>query len=301
MSVNCPLCKTATGFLFKTKDLNRKVSDETFSYYRCPKCRLVFLPVIPKKLSNFYDDYHQSPTIEKLAQIADGEKFKIETVQQFITKGKLLEIGPSIGVFAYQAKQAGFEVDTIEMSAECCDYLSNDIGVNAINSDSPHQALQTLEAHDVVALWNNIEHLPDPWSCLNQIAENLSPGGILLIAAPNPDSFGFRILGAKWPHVDAPRHINLIPVQALVEYLEPLGLKPIMTTADDQGARYNNRFSWQVYLMNCFCKNGKSILSRPRWEWLFWAILGYAISLPLAFVERRNLNGSAYTIVLQKK
>jgi len=300
MPINCPHCGIGAGFLFDSKDTNRKISNEIFSYYRCPKCRLVFLPQIPENLGDFYDDYHQIPTMEKLSQIAAREQFKIKMVLQFISKGKLLEIGPSIGVFAYQAKQEGFEVDVIEMSKSCCEYLSNDIGVNAINSDKPHEAVKGLEPHDVIALWNNIEHLPEPWACLNQIAKNLTPRGILIIAAPNPDSLGFRVLGSKWPHVDAPRHLNLIPIQVLIAYLKPLGLEPLMTTANDQGAKYNNRFSWQIYLMNYFCKNDKSILKKSKWEWKFWAALGYAVSLPLALIERRNLNGSAYTIILQK-
>jgi hypothetical protein len=300
MLIDCPLCKVDTQFLFETKDCNRKLSNEIFFYYRCPKCKLVFLPQIPENLGDFYDDYHKPLPLEQLAQIGRREKFKIDTVKRFITKGKLLEIGPSIGAFVFQAKQAGFEVDAIEMSRECCEYLTNDIGINAVNSDSPHDAVKALGPHDAIALWNSIEHLPDPWACLNQVAKKLTSGGVLIIAAPNPNSFGFRILGSKWPHVDAPRHLNLIPLQVLVDYLKPLGLEPVMTTTNDQGARYNNRFCWQIYLMERFSVDERSILKQSKWKWLFWAIIGYAVSLPLALIERRHLNGSAYTVVFQK-
>ena len=229
-----------------------------------------------------------------------GNDLKSKWFSSLRMGGKLLEIGPSIGVFAYQAKQAGFEVDTIEMSPECCEYLSKKIGINAVNSNSPHNAIQTLEAHDIVVLWHNIEHLPEPWPCLDQIAKNLKPGGILVIATPNPNSFGFRILGPKWPHVDAPRHLSLIPIQVLIKYLKPLSLEPVMTTSNDPGAKYWNRFSWQVYLMNLFSKGNKIYSQASKWEWIFWAILGYAITLPLAFIERGNLKGSAYTIIFRK-
>ena len=301
MATLCPLCKQNSFFLFKTKDTNRKISDETFSYYQCPKCQLVFLPQIPENLGDYYSGYYQFPTLEKIAQTAAGERFKLEMVQQFKTTGKLLEIGPSIGVFCYQAKQAGFEVNAIEMSTDCCEFLSKEIGVNAVNSDNPPEAIKNMAAHDVIVLWHNIEHLPDPWACLEQISQNLNPGGILVVAAPNPDSLGFRVLGSKWPHVDAPRHLNLIPLKALVEYLEPFKLKPMMTTTNDPGAQYWNRFSWQVCLMNYFSSNGECYSQKSRLEWIFWAALGYIISLPLALLERRNLNGSAYTAIFQKE
>ena len=301
MATLCPLCKQSSFFLFKTKDTNRKVSDKIFSYYRCPKCQLVFLPQIPENLGDYYTGYYQFPTLEKIAQTASGERFKIEMVQQFKTTGKLLEIGPSIGVFCYQAKQAGFEVDAIEMSTDCCKFLSKEIGVNAINSDKPPEVIKNMEAHDVIVLWHNIEHLPDPWACLEQISQNLNPGGILVVAAPNPDSLGFRILGPKWPHVDAPRHLNLIPLKTVVEYLKPRGLEPVMITTNDQGAKYWNRFSWQVYLMNRFNMDGKSFTEKSRIKWILWAALGYTISLPLALLERKNLNGSAYTVIFRKE
>jgi len=301
MLIKCLLCQTRAEFLFDAKDTNRKISGETFPYFICPKCQLIFLAQIPPDLADYYSGYYQIPTLEKLAQIASRERFKIEIVQKFKKEGNLLEIGPSIGVFAYQANQAGFEVDTIEMSSECCEFLSKEVGVNAVNSDDPSEALKKMRAHDVIALWHNIEHLPDPWACLDQISKNLKPGGILVIATPNPNSLGFRILGAKWPHVDAPRHLNLIPLKTLSDYLKPLKLIPIMATANDSGAQYWNRFSWQVYLMNYFNIDGKSYSKKSRWKWLFWAGIGYIISLPLALLERNNLNGSAYTVLFRKE
>ena len=192
MAINCSLCQMEAEFLFDAKDTNRKISDKTFAYYRCTNCELVFLPHIPEDLDNYYSKYFNLPTPDELIQIAAGEKFKIEMVKKFISSGKLLEIGPSIGVFTHQAKQAGFEVDAIEMSSECCEFLSQVVGINTVNSDDPAEALKNMEAHDIIVLWHNIEHLPDPWTCLQQISQNLTMGGILIIATPNPISFGFR-------------------------------------------------------------------------------------------------------------
>ena len=74
-----------------------------------------------------------------------------------------------------------------------------------------------------------------------------------------------------------------------------------MTTANDPGAQYWNRFSWQVYLMSYFNSSGKIYSQKSRLEWIFWATLGYIISLPLALLERKNLNGSAYTTIFRKE
>ena len=38
-------------------------------------------------------------------------------IQNFVTSGRLLEIGPGKGIFAHVAKQAGFDVDTGPMGS----------------------------------------------------------------------------------------------------------------------------------------------------------------------------------------
>jgi len=291
--VVCPKCKVAANFLFHTKDLNRKVTDKTFTYWQCPDCGLIFLPDIPEDLGRYYkEDYYQIPPLEKLSRNAQKLQYQVDMVRKFVTHGRLLEIGPAFGTFAYQAKKAGFEIDVIEMSASCCDYLSRVVGINAVQSDRPHDAIKKLRSHDVIVLWHNIEHLPDPWACLDTAVENLNPGGILLIATPNPASFGFRTLGSLWPHVDAPRHLNLISVSLLSKHLEAQGLVLVMLTTNDKGAKSWNRFTWQRLLMNRFTSKTARIMA-------FFA--GALVSVLMALWDRRGLNGSAYTVIYQKK
>jgi len=63
----------------------------------------------------------------------------------------------------------------------------------------------------VIAL-HLVEHLPDPASTLRQVSRILLPGGLLLLATPNP---GYRLRRFKDPRTDAigkdPTHINVQP------------------------------------------------------------------------------------------
>jgi len=293
MSSACPLCKTDANFLFSTKDHNEKITGQIFAYWKCSECKLIFLPDIPANLNEYYQEsYYQIPSLENLSRIARVNKYQIEFILKFVTSGNLLEIGPSFGTFSLQAKYAGFKVDAIEMDTRCCEFLSKSVGINAVNSNCPEQAINNLEKHDVIALWHNIEHLPNPWDFLREAAKNLNPGGILLIAAPNPDSFGFRMLKSMWPHVDAPRHLNLIPLQLLTNFLNPVGLELVMMTTKDKGARSWNRFSWQRFLMNNFSSKIGQMAA---------FIAGGIVSLPLALWEFKGMNGSAYTAIYQKE
>lgn len=289
---SCPLCKTSAEVLLKTRDLNRKISDEEFVYFQCKACGLIFLSGIPADIGKYYaESYYMVPSLEKLKKIARAERFKIDMVKKFIKSGSVLEIGAAFGVFAYQAKEAGYRVDAIEMNGRCCDYLKNVVKVNVIKSDQPHSVVAAMRKHDVIAMWHVIEHLPNPWECLKIMAENLAPGGIFIIATPNSAAFQFKLMGRLWPHVDAPRHINLIPAKTLEEFFKPLGLKNIMLTTDDEGGRSWNRFGWQRYLMNRF--SGK-FMQRVSF------LAGYMLSFPMALWDRRGFSGCAYTAIFRK-
>lgn len=292
-TVPCPQCKRDSPLTFHTKDFNRRLSLDTFDYYRCPACHLIFLFPIPANLGSYYpQDYYTLPeSMQRLDQIAESLRYQIELVQRFVPAGRLLEIGPAYGVFAHLAKKSGFDVEAIEMDERCCEYLTDVVGVRAINSDDPAEVLPTLEQKDVIALWQVVEHLPDPWTVLERAAEKLRPGGILLVAAPNPDAFQFRVLRSRWPHVDAPRHVQLIPAQLLIQRLASSGLEAVMVTTDDQGSKTWNVFGWQKSLEN--------LSNDRRARWLMRR-LGWAFGKAVGVLESGEMKGSTYTMILRK-
>ena len=289
----CQFCKGEARVFIRARDYNRRISLRDFDYVRCPACKLISISAVPDDLGHYYtQEYYRIPSLRDLKKVADSERYKIAMVRDYCKSGRLLEIGPAFGVFAYQAKQAGFEVDAIEMNDKCCRYLKETVGINVYKSDVPHRAVAAMRKHDVIALWHVLEHLVNPWECLSAMVENLNPHGILVIATPNPDAFQFRLLGRLWPHVDAPRHVHLIPEKVLSAYLKRLGMEPVKVTANDKGGRSWNRFGWQRYLMNRF--SGK-------WMQAVCFIAGYLLSIPFSLWELQGLNGCAYTSVFKKK
>lgn len=288
--VSCPLCGGASAPAFTTTDRNRGLSDERFHYRRCQSCGVLFLANVPEDLGRFYPGEYYAPP-EELERAAKADSYKLELIRPHVSAGRLVEIGPGAGAFAFGARAAGFEVTAIEMDAGACEHLRAVVGVDAVQSSAPHEALASLPPSRAVAMWHVLEHLPQPWLCLESIVENLEHGGVAAIAVPNADSLQLELLGPRWPHVDAPRHLFLYPPALLLGRAAGLGLELVTLTTTDPGSLVCNRFGWRA----AFVRPGMSKLRAGAA--LAFGLGAHATIGPL---ERRGLRGSAYTAVFRK-
>lgn len=293
MKILCPYCITESGHYFRSRDYNRRVSQETFNHYLCPQCGLVFISPVPQNLGNYYpQEYYFIPeSVDFLENNVENEKYKIEIIQRYIKQGRLLEIGPSLGSFAYLAKKSGFETETIEMDARCSAFLNDRAGIPTVNSSDTCAALKTLKPFDVIAMWHVLEHLANPWETLEAISERINFGGILILAAPNPEALQFRILGRYWPHVDAPRHLMLIPTQLLIDKMARMGMTVELMTTTDEGGLGWNFFGWEYFFSN-LCKYPKIKMLLRKF--------GRIVARLVGPIEKKDGKGSAYTMVFRK-
>ena len=289
----CSYCKTESDLYFRSRDYNRHVTQAAFDHYRCPGCGLIFISPIPQNLGDYYtQEYYFVPeSVDFLIKNSTHEKYKIEIIQRYVKHGRLLEIGPSIGCFTYLAKQFGFEAEAIEMDERCSAFLNEVAGIPTVNSRDTCDALKTLKPFDVIAMWHVIEHLPNPWETLEAISERINTGGILILAAPNPAAFQFHILGRYWPHVDAPRHLMLIPAQLLIDKMATLGMTVELVTTTDEGGLGWNVFGWEYFFSN--------LCARPRVNRILRKI-GRMVARLVGPIEKKEGKGSAYTMVFRK-
>lgn len=288
----CPLCAGSTAPAFTTRDRNRAITGIAFHYRSCDACGSLFLANVPGDLGPYYpSDYFVAPDRERLREHARAERYRIDLVTSHVGGGRVVEVGPGDGTFAILAQDAGFEVAAVEADADAAERLRTGLGVEVVTSTRPERELAALGPADAVVAWHVIEHVPDPWALLEAAAGALRPGGIVLLATPNPAAFGLRVLGSRWPHVDAPRHLHLLTHRAVIERGRAAGLEPVQLTATDPGGIGWNAFAWRY------------ALRAPGSRW--WRersahILGDAIGEILAPVERHGLRGAAYTLVMRR-
>lgn len=297
MNCKCPHCAANASLYLETTDLNHQISTSVFDYYLCEKCSLIFIHPIPPNLSKYYETtyppYRIPGTLIELKAAARHVNWRVSLVQQYASNGKILEIGASYGAFAYAAIQSGFLVDAIEMDSSCCEFINNNIvGAKAIHTNDVIEGMSLLEdKYEVVALWHNLEHLVDPWTVLEESVKYITSNGILVISTPNPDSLQFKLFKKYWVHLDAPRHLALIPRATLTKFLSERGMKLELVTTTDPDGLSLNKMGWGGSLTHVFRTTQGNLLRK---------ICSNLLNILMMPIERWGQLGTAYTVIYKK-
>src|SRR3954451_6372707 len=132
--------------------------------------------------------------------------------------GPVLDVGAGDGTLLDALRDHGREAVGLELVSTRPDIEAADIA--------------ELDRRDFAAIvfWHSLEHLPRPADALARAAELLTPGGVLVVAAPNSDSLQARLFRERWLALDLPRHLVHLPAHALVERLRELGLRVTRTS-----------------------------------------------------------------------
>jgi len=141
--------------------------------------------------------------------------------------GKLLDIGAGRGRFVAHARAAGWDATGLEPSLRGVD------GARARGIELRRGAIDDAEiapgSLDAATLWHVLEHVDEPGGALERITGWLRPGGALLVGVPNLASVQARAGGARWYHLDVPRHRTHFTVAGLHALLRLHGLEPVAT------------------------------------------------------------------------
>ena len=143
----------------------------------------------------------------------------------------VVEIGCSKGRFLHLLQQRGYDCYGIEPSRDA-EVAARLIGADRI-CHAPYTRLLPVKA-DAVAMFEALEHIPEPHKTAHLIFEQLCPGGYFMGSVPN----GSFIRAKVWPRrklglrslvvpliMDAGNHINYFSPQGIKAMLERAGFE----------------------------------------------------------------------------
>lgn len=117
---------------------------------------------------------------------------------------KILEAGG--GSLSHIEFKAGKHITVVDISPQQLE--RNTVAEHKVLGDLHHVALGSAE-YDVAVCYDVIEHLEDPKTVICKLFEAVRPGGIVILAAPNPSSLSGMITKytPHWFHVWVLRHL----------------------------------------------------------------------------------------------
>jgi len=279
---NCPLCSSVS---YRTAFIKKG-----FVYAICIDCGMMYVlnPLSDERVDQLYleSDYNdgwlavlQSDTQKKFDRIKYEEGLIL--IEKY-SRGKLLDVGSSIGFFLEIAKARGWDTVGIELNTQAVE-IARKAGIKVYDKKLD-SSLFVNEKFDAVSLWDTIEHVVDSREIFENIHRILKTNGVLLIETPNANSLAARILHDKCATFAGHAHVSLFSSETLTKYIESFGFEKISldTFISEINVINNHLEYYDPYTGDS--KNTKDVLGMISAEQLHRNLLGYKM---LALFRKR--------------
>lgn len=166
----------------------------------CLDCGLVFVsPRIDE--AEIYSGYEEADNSlylsQKTGRLLTFQRAARRLSRHIPPQGRLLDVGCAAGFFLKAARDAGWQVEGVEISKHLAEYGRQEFGLT-IHQGDLHRAPLAPASFDVVTFWDVLEHAYHPSRDLARAWTLLKPGGYLLVNYPAFDSLWARLLGRRW-------------------------------------------------------------------------------------------------------
>jgi SAM-dependent methyltransferase len=209
---------------------------DRFSVLRCTRCGLGHTRPQPTDLGAYYGPaYHGG-------RHGVSERFCMSRRLRFVKavgpSRRLLDFGCGDGGFLEAAGAAGLDA----------------VGVEVESRHARAKGLHVVErlddvagAFDVLTLWHSLEHVPSPLETMTSALAHLAIGGHVIVAVPNFASLQSSVFGARWFHLDVPRHLHHFTRLSLETLFARLGVEPVRSWATESEI---DLFGWTQSALN---------------------------------------------------
>ena len=195
-------------------------SQERFEIRRCSTCGLGHTSPRPDDVASYYEPtYHGGRHGITDAWCVRRRLRFVAAVVRPRPGDRLLDVGCGEGSFLLAARDAGWQVAGVELSPR----LARERGLDVRASLADAGDLRPLRC---ATLWHSLEHLTEPVEALARVAGLVEPDGFVFVAVPDAEGWQAGAFGARWAHLDMPRHLHHFGKPSLERALRAAGLEP---------------------------------------------------------------------------
>ncbi len=205
-----------------------------FPHVTCTACGTLFVSPLPSaevvQATYLRPDYHPSSD-DTFARMASEGHARARAVAELLERpvmgARVVEVGCGYGYFLDAAREQGMVTVGVDpaQSAKRARERGHEVHASWLEDFRPGAMF------DVLALFEVLEHLPEPFAALLHMREWLAPGAVLALSTPSYSGAPARVLGRKFPLVTPPDHLELFTKRGLAALLDRAGFEPVRWTS----------------------------------------------------------------------
>ncbi len=190
---HCPACESSDGFVVSRKGMH--------ALFECDGCGLLYRH--PRETGEEMAKFYQSDYVESTmtTELPDAKELERLMATNFVGSQKdfssqiaalqalgieagqrIFDFGANWGYLSFQLKNAGYSVDSFEISKPRAEFGRN-LGIEIATDLHP-----APNRYDCVYSSHVLEHVPNPAETLRQQFAMLKPGGFVVAHTPNGSS-----------------------------------------------------------------------------------------------------------------
>lgn len=213
----CPACGSASSRSAFVVDGHPHV--------RCTTCSTLFVSPLPDRervrATYLRPDYHETAEASIPRMQAEARARARRCVELGATR--ILEVGCGPGHFLDAARELGVAIEGLDpaRTATAAEARGHRIHAIWLEQFTPH------EPYDCLAMWEVLEHLPDPAASLAIMRAWLRDDAVLALSTPSISGAPARLLGRRFPMISPPDHLELFSRDGLRTLLERSGFTAV--------------------------------------------------------------------------
>jgi SAM-dependent methyltransferase len=262
--VNCNLCGSSN-----TKTILKEHCD----LVRCKECGLVYYNPrpTPEALMDYYNSeqgYASYLRETKEPKVVPAHHFGLPLQMAFELTGhkeSVLKVGSGYGNFLFFAKSQGWtDIHGIEPTAEAASFVRSK-GI-PVFTGTVREANFPNEKFNLVNMDHVLEHVPDPFNDLKEVARMLKKRGVVHICVPNISSFSFFVQRCKWVFKSFPNHLYYFSPNSLTKMLTKVGLEVVeLTSGPVHSGEIEEKILSDAHIPRRFIPGLVSYISKKNW------------------------------------
>lgn len=223
----CAFCGSTSASI-EVPQVADYITGQCFQVCRCTGCDLAATTPRPRSLDVYYPPAYRR--YGGLTTFVLRRLYLWKTagwVRHLPLRGRALEVGCGPGWMLRALRDRGWQVSGNERDVGGARVAAKANGIPTFVGDL--DAVSPAAHLDLVILFQVLEHLQAPVEMLRQSAAVLAPGGVMVVAVPNIESWQARAFGRWWFHLDVPRHLHHFTPATLAAHCDSVGLQVVRT------------------------------------------------------------------------